>query len=559
MTQISLRSQYEGLRTARDPYIRAAEESAQYTIPALFVRDEDEVYSGETPRALFQPSQSIGATGINGLATSLLLAVFPSGAPFFRLQLDQAALNDLAQEIPDAQALKDQKSKLEQSLRKVEAQALEILEAAEVRPIVFEMLRQSLIAQVLVYMDPETDRMRVFKLSQYVNVRDQMGNAILYITKEPVDPRTLDEKILEEAKIKLEDIAQQNPTVALRVPLFTCIKRKSKNKWEVVQEINGEILESTRTTYSNDDLPYFDLAYSRIPGEAYGRGYVEQLLGDLRAVNGLRQAVVEGSMISARTIFMVDPASTTTPEQLVQARNGGFVRGRVGEVTPLRVDKGGDYSVAQNSEIAIKSDLQLAFMSHLAARRDAERVTKEEFASIASEIDQTLGGTFSRLAVELQMPVARLTLKSMKKKGLVKNLKEAGVRPTIVTGIAALGRGTDLNRLKGYLADVQANSQTPGLETLGQGLLVDEVRLRLANGHGINAQGLLKSEEDIQAENQAAQQQQQQQLQQEQVVDMSKTAMANPEGAQMVGGMMEQLAAQSGQLGAAPQQATLQQ
>jgi hypothetical protein len=35
--------------------------------------------------------------------------------------------------------------------------------------------------------------------------------------------------------------------------------------------------------------------------------------------------------------------------------------------------------------------------------------------------------------------------------------------------------------------------------------------------------------------------------------------MANPEGAQMMGGMMEQLAAQSGQLGAGPQQATLQQ
>ena len=538
-----IKSLYMGLKTGRDIFEDSAVESARNTIPALFVQNEDVVTGNHHRETIETPPSSVGATALNGLSTSLLLAVFPSGSPFFRYQIDQERLIELEAETAEQGGdFKKVRTQIEQSLRKVEQLGLEVLESVSTRPIVFELLRQYLIAQTLVHQDPETGELQIFKLSQHVNVRDQKGNVLMYITEEGIDPRTLDKDIIEEAGIDISDLPDKQTSNASRMGLYTKIELLDSGVWEEVQEINGVRLESTVQTYkSKEDLPWFDIAFNRIPGEAYGRGYVEQHLGHLRVLNGLTRAVEEGALISSQTLFLVNPASATTPEKLVNTPNGGFVRGRDGDVVPLKVDKANDYSVALEAMGIITREIQVAFMSNLAARRDAERVTKEEFATIAAEIDQTLGGTFSRLAVEFQLPLARGTTKVLETRGLVKNLREAGVKPNIVTGIAAIGRGTDLNRLRAFMNDIGQFSQIPGLEQLGVGLDVAEARLRLANGHGVNASGLIRTQDELDEEREAAEAEQEAQLNAAGTQDLLGKAIQNPEGGEMVLGELSAL------------------
>jgi hypothetical protein len=91
--------------------------------------------------------------------------------------------------------------------------------------------------------------------------------------------------------------------------------------------------------------------------------------------------------------------------------------------------------------------------------------------------------------------------KMSKSKRLPKIPKDI-VKPTIVTGVEALGRGNDLNRLDMFLA--RAN-QVVGPQAVTQYLNVSDYFKRRATALGIETEGLIKTEEEIQ---QAMQQQQ---------------------------------------------------
>lgn len=63
---------YERLSTDRDQYTQRAEKNATYTIPQLFPKESDD---GGT--AYTTPYNSIGARGLNNLASKLLLSLLP--------------------------------------------------------------------------------------------------------------------------------------------------------------------------------------------------------------------------------------------------------------------------------------------------------------------------------------------------------------------------------------------------------------------------------------------------------------------------------------------------
>jgi hypothetical protein len=69
------------------------------------------------------------------------------------------------------------------------------------------------------------------------------------------------------------------------------------------------------------------------------------------------------------------------------------------------------------------------------------------------------------------------------------------VKPTIVTGVEALGRGNDLNRLDMFLAGA---NQVVGPQAVTQYLNVSDYFKRRATALGIETEGLIKTEEEIQ-------------------------------------------------------------
>ena len=70
---------------------------------------------------------------------------------------------------------------------------------------------------------------------------------------------------------------------------------------------------------------------------------------------------------------------------------------------------------------------------------------------MAEDLEQSLGGIYSILSNEFQLPFVMRKMFMMEKNKKLPALPKTGVRPSIVTGLEALGRGNDKNRLISFL------------------------------------------------------------------------------------------------------------
>ena len=131
----------------------------------------------------------------------------------------------------------------------------------------------------------------------------------------------------------------------------------------------------------------------------------------------------------------------------------------------------------------------------------------------------------------------------LQRSGQLPRLPKGIVRPTIVAGVNALGRGQDRESLIQFITTI---SQTMGPEVMMKHIAADEYIKRLATSQGIDVLNLVKSMQVQQAEQQQAMEQQQQmeltkqtgQIMSSPVMDPSK----NPQAMEMMNGGTEDAA-----------------
>ena len=117
----------------------------------------------------------------------------------------------------------------------------------------------------------------------------------------------------------------------------------------------------------------------------------------------------------------------------------------------------------------------------------------------AQELETSFGGTYSNIAVGMQLPLARWLLRNV-------NLDVNGtqLKITIVTGLDALSRSGDLDNLRAAAQDLSVvgmlKQQVPEINRRAWVVAI------LA-GHGVPAAKYLLTEEQTAAEQQAMQQQ----------------------------------------------------
>ena len=209
---------------------------------------------------------------------------------------------------------------------------------------------------------------------------------------------------------------------------------------------------------------------------------------------------------------MIRPNSVTKKRDLALTRNGDIITGSRDDVSVLQTDKQYDLRVVQESIRALEERMSFAFLLHTAIQRDAERVTAQEIRYMAEQLETSMGGIYSLLSMEFQLPLVKLLMKRMSQTKEIPALPKGSVKPTIITGIEALGRGNDLQKLREFVAEfVNLASVNPAImQTLNPSDLIK----RIATGLGIETDGLIKSPEEIQAEQMA----QQEQMMQEQMM-----------------------------------------
>ena len=197
--------------------------------------------------------------------------------------------------------------------------------------------------------------------------------------------------------------------------------------------------------------------------------------------------------------------------------NCSFVTGEPSDELALQVQKSQDLSVAMQGKEQIERRLAQAFM--LNDQRNAERVTAEEVRMTQLITEQSIGSIYSILQTEFQVPYVARKLDILTRENKVPKLPDDLVKPIMTVGLAAVGRGHELEQLVRF---TQTLAQTVGPEGLAQYLKPTELITRLAYSMGIDTLGLIKTEQELQAEAQQAQEQAQQQA-------LLQSAMGDPQ------------------------------
>jgi len=506
---MTAKSRYDYLSSERTQFLDEAEQAAELTLPYLITKD---TYT-KGMRHLPTPWQSVGAKCTVTLAAKLMQSMLPVQTSFFKLQVDDTQLGE---EFPP-----EIKSELDLSFAKIERTILEAIAASNDRVVVHEALLHLVVAgNALIYMSK--DGLKVYPLNRYVVERDGNGNVIEIVTKETIAKKLIEDQLPEDVLKQYDSVVDSDPDNSDECDIYTHIKRDN-NRYVWHQEVHNKVLPKSHGKSPVDVTPWIPLRFNTVDGEDYGRGRVGQFIGDLKSLEALSQALVEGSAAAAKVVFTVSPSSTTKPSTLAKAGNGAIVQGRPDDIGVVQVGKSADFGTAFQMMQQLERRLNEAFL--VMQVRQSERTTAEEVRLTQMELEQQLGGLFSLLTTEFLLPFLSRILNQFQKSGKIPRLPKNIVKPTIIAGVNALGRGQDRESLGQFLTVI---SQTMGPEAVQKFINPEEVIKRLAASQGIDVLNLVKSMQEIQGQEQQAQQMAMQQQQQEQQVAMMKTPMMDP-------------------------------
>jgi hypothetical protein len=501
---MTAKSRYDRLSSQRSQFLNSARQAADLTLPYL-IREDEHFTKGALK--LPTPWQSTGAKGVVTLASKLMLALLPPQTSFFKLQVNDI---NLPEELgPDV------RSELDLSFAKIERTIMESIAASTDRVVVHQALKHLVVAgNALIYMGK--DGLKLYPLNRYVVDRDGNGNVIEIVTKETVSKKLVKKFYPEYKEEQPNQVSDNTSDQNDECEIYTHV-RLDNNRWVWHQELHDKILPRSVGKSPLDSNPWLVLRFNHVDGEVYGRGRVEEFIGDLKSLEALSQAIVEGSAAAAKVVFTVSPSATTKPQTLAKAGNGAIIQGRPDDIGVVQVGKTADFSTAYQMIGSLTQRLSEAFL--IMNVRDSERTTAEEVRMTQMELEQQLGGLFSLLTVEFLVPYLNRKLSVAQKTGEIPRLPKGGiVKPTIVAGINALGRGQDRESLSQFMTII---AQTLGPEAIGQFINTDEVIKRLAASSGIDVLNLVKSMDEQQAEQQQAMQQEQQMMAQQQAPQMA--------------------------------------
>ena len=455
--------------------------------------------------------QSLGARIVNNLEGRMLLALYPPSVPWFQLSLSPKIRYDPRMP-PEAL------QQAEQLLFVRELTLLSLLEAGALthphsgrRTPNFRKQKRQVISHILVTgdcLEQLTDdyRLKVFRRDQYVTSRDSRGDVLYHIIKERIDPLTLSQVELMKCDLKTEELMDMPVDKRMR-DLYTLAEFQPLSRnWLIRQELKDKVIAESQEAVT----PFISTPYELVSGEDYGRGFVEANLGDFRSLDELRDKLLDFAAMASKQHPIIDEASLMREEDFNKpsgtALRGRVRDGRVQDLAFMSVDKISDFNVVFQTADAIRKDLGKAGLMEEEVTPRGDRVTAFQVQRVAMELEGALGGVYAPLADDQQMPLLQRVTFQAQRDNLLAAMPEEVIEVKALTGIAALGRELDKQRL---LSFVQVVSQLGEAATqrIDMAVLSDILR-RLES---IQEPGLIKTDEQLAQEQQSAMQIQAQQ------------------------------------------------
>lgn len=475
------KARYNTLTTGRNTVLERARTNSDITIPGLIPA------AGQDSNSSFsQPYQSLGARCVNNLAAFLLVTLFPPDQALARLSIHEDTADELGENL----------SVVKEALAKISSKILLLIETSASRPIFMETLRHLIVGgNALLYFPVEAGMPRMYRLDQYVVMRDERGALLEAVIEEMVYPATLS----EETRLACNVLTEKGKPNDKRVTIYTHIKRIDD---QVVhyQEINGIIVPKSEGKSPADSSGWMALRWQAVPGSDYGRAHVSEYIGDLMTLEDLSKAITQFAAVASRIVNVVDPNSMVDIDELAAAESGDYIQGYGDKIVTLQLNKSQDFNIANTVAERVELRLSHAFMLQSGTVRNAERVTAEEIREMARELENVLGGVYTVLSAEWQLPLVRRILYILIRQGEAPELPKT-VTPTIVTGFEAMGRNHSAQKLKMWMNDMVAIYGPEVVKTITD---PTEVGRRFAESYGIEAVATLIKDQEVQASEQEA-------------------------------------------------------
>ena len=502
------RDRYSQLTRGRTQFLHTAVECSRLTLPYLV---QEDLSSRPEHQKLHTPWQSVGSKSVVNLAAKLMLALIPPQTSFFKFQIRD---DKLGVEFP-----REVKSELDLSFAKMERMVMDYINASTDRVVVHQALKHLIVSgNALIFMGK--DGLKNYPLNRFVVNRDGNGNVCEIVTKELISRRILSQDLPEALPLispnSPGDDGYKTGSDDHDVEVYTYVRLDNNGRWVWHQEAFDKIIPGSRSTAPKNTSPWLVLRFNTVDGEDYGRGRVEEFLGDIRSLEGLSQALVEGSAAASKVVFLVSPSSTTKPKTIADAGNGAIVQGRPDDVGVIQVGKTADFRTAAEQMSQLERRINEAFL--VLQVRQSERTTAEEVRLTQMELEQQLGGLFSLLTVEFLIPYLNRTLHILQRNRELPKIPKDVVRPQIIAGVNAIGRGQDQQSLVSF---AQTLAQTMGPEIMAKFLDPGEYVKRLAAAQGIDVLNLVKTPETMAQEKQ-------QQMQQQELMKQAGQMMSAP-------------------------------
>ena len=491
-------SRFNYLDNQRDAMLDRCRIYAKLTLPYVF---PDDTY--ETEQDTLQLARhSIGAQSVNSLANKMMLALFQPSNPFFRLGLTKEAQNSLPKELA---------SNVDQILANGETEAMAVMARGAYRPALFELMKHLIITGNALPVFAKSGTLSVVSLKDYVVQRSPDGTVIEIVVRRDLAYAALD----ADAKIAYEQLGGREEDPDAVVSLYHWIKKVpgdsgyTVEQWVEDKHLPAKQFDSKVKNY--DDLPWQPQVWVLPTGSHYGVGLVEEYYGDLTALNVYAKSQTDGAALAATWRFMLSESSSMRPEDLANSENGDIISGSPNNLALLTAPVAANVAAIASALGDTAQRVGRGFLTMTAITRDAERVTAEEIRTLAAELETGLGGVYARLAVSLQQPMAHFLFKQIQN-----SLSETQIQPTIITGMEALSRQVELDKMSRFIQDVVQLASLP--ENILMWLKQEDIYEFMASGRGLDRGKFIRTEAEVQQmQQQEAQQQLAAQMQTQQI------------------------------------------
>jgi hypothetical protein len=262
--------------------------------------------------------------------------------------------------------------------------------------------------------------------------------------------------------------------------------------------------------------PYIVFRWSRIPGTRLGRGPAMRAIHDIRYLNRIKEFALDNAAMASAGVWTGADDGLFNP-YTVHIEPGIVVPvasndSNAPSLRPLEV--GANFNVSQFMLETMRSDVKKAFFADRFGNIDGPKMTATEVIQRSRVIAQELSSTFGRLQTELLIPLVQKMSAILADQGVIDPIEIDGKNLDVVF-VSPLAQAQELEKMDNLMQWVTITQQLGQFDPRAA-VAPDYIEIIKKSAKMLQVDlDVLRSDEEIQTELEAAQAAQQAQAQQQ--------------------------------------------